>query len=60
MHDYSDLTQSQSFQPMVAQLSMESVLPLAKVLRQRHIAVVIQDPVTTGQKANRIRVRVLT
>ena len=32
LYYYSDLTLSQSFQPMTAQLSMEAVLPLAKSL----------------------------
>ena len=40
----SELILSQSFQPMAAQLSMKDALPLAKVLRQRHVVVVIQSP----------------
>ena len=32
LSDYSDLTLSQEFQPMTAQLSMKAALPLAKIL----------------------------
>ena len=47
---YSDMTLSQEFQPMAAQLSMKAALPLAKFLRQRHVAVVRQGPASyTGR-----------
>ena len=41
---YSDLTLSQEFKPMAAQLSKKAAPPLAKFLRQRHVAVVKQGP----------------
>ena len=41
---YIDLTLSQEFQPMAAQLSMKAALPLVKL----HVAVIRQGPVVAG------------
>ena len=41
---YGDLTLSQSFQPMAAQLSKKAALTLAEILATRHVAIVRQGP----------------
>ena len=48
LYYYSDLTLSQSFQLMAAQLSKKATLPLAKILLQCHVTVVKQGPVFKG------------